>query len=340
MSIISNKRLKKELGVTWAGIVVFSLLIMFSGCAVIRDARLAQQSDQAPPGERTVTAKEAGISQGAILTIDQTIEISLMYNPLAVQARQALKIAESQARDALAPYFPQINASAGMRTATNNTRLKDKTVKTPTGTVTYDGASNDTTDSYSASINLDQLLFDFGRTHYLVQQAHFNKIAAEERLRKTENELTYQARLAYYRLRKAESLLTVAEEAEAQSKLSLELVTALFEVGRGIAADVARSEVDLAQARFTLVNAKSETEIARAALNQVMGLASAPDYILVDPPREEIEGAIDDLMAQAREHDPELLALAAEEKAASYAVDYSVADLFPRLSVSGAYTWK
>lgn len=322
-----------------AGLVGFITVVMLSGCAVIRDARLAQRSDQAPPGERTVTPGEAGINPGSVLTIDQAIEISLKYNPLAVQARQALKIAESQACDALAPYFPQINASAGIKTATNNTRLEDKTVKTPAGSVTYEGASNDTTDSYSASINLDQLLFDFGRTHYLVRQAHYNKIAAEERLRKTENDLTYQARLAYYQLLKAESLLKVAEEAEAQSKLSLERVTVLFEVGRGIAADVSRSEVDLAQARLTLVNAKSEVETARASLNQVMGLASDPDYTLADPPREEIEGTLDDFMAQAREHDPELLALAAEEKAASYAIDYSIADLFPRFSVSGAYTW-
>lgn len=319
--------------------LVALVVALLPACAVIRDARLAQKSDQAPPGERTVTAEEAGIVSGSVLTIDQAVDASLKYNPQAVQARQALKVAESQARDALAPYFPQISASAAERTATNNTRLEDKTVKTPAGNVTYKGASNDTTDSYSAGFSVDQLLFDFGRTHYSVRQAHFRKIAAEERLRETENELSYQARLAYYRLLKAQSLLAVAEEAEAQSKLHFEQVTVLKEVGRGISADVARAEVDLVQARLNLVNAKSELETARAGLNQAMGLASDPDYVLVDPPREEISGALEEFMAQARERDPELQALAAEEKAASAAVDYSIADLFPRLSASGSYNW-
>jgi outer membrane protein TolC len=315
---------------------------LFAGCAVLRDARLAQKSDQAPPGERTVTAAEAGIAPGTVLTLDQAIDTSLKFNPQMVQARQALKIAESQARDALAPYFPQISASASERTATSNTQAPTVTLPTVPGGKPKTSApeyTNDTTDSYSAGFTLDQLLFDFGRTHYAVRQANMKKIAAKERLRETENELAYQVKLAYYRLLKAQSLLQVATEAEAQSKLRLEQVTVLKEVGRGIGADVARAEVDLAQARLDQVNARSELETARAGLNQAMGLASDPDYTLADPSREEISGTLDELMAQARERDPEFQALAAEEKAASAAVDYSIADLFPRLSATGSYNW-
>ena len=288
-----------------------------------------------------MTAAEAGIAPGSVLTLDRSIEIALKYNPQMVQAVQAYKVAESQAKSALAPYFPQINASASERTATNNTRSSSTTVKGPVpgSSTTLPGPSNDTTDSYSAGISVDQLLFDFGRTHWSVRQANMRKIAAKERMRETENELAYQVKLAYYRLLKAQSLLQVSTEAEAQSKLHLEQTTVLTEVGRGIAADVARAEVDHAQSQLDLVNAKSELDSARAALNQAMGLASDPDYTPVEPAREEITGTLDELMDQARKNDPEFQALAAEEKAASYAVDYSIADLFPRLSASGAYQW-
>ena len=339
--------IRARLALTGLAVLVAFLL---PACAVIRDAKLAQKEKKAPPGERTVTAAEAGIVPGSALTLDQSVDIALKFNPQMVQAVQAYKVAESQACSALAPYFPQIKASASERTATSNVRVHDKTVNqvvpfppplvgSTIVSVPLPGESNDHSNSYSAGISVDLLLFDFGRTHWAVRQANMNKIAAKERVRETENELAYQTKLAYYRLLKAQSLLTVATEAEAQSNLHLEQVSVFVEVGRGIAADTARAQVDHAQAQLDLVNAKSELDSARAVLNQAMGLASNPDYTLVDPAREEISGTLDELMDQARKNDPEFQALAAEEKAASYAVDYSISDLFPRFTASGAYQW-
>jgi hypothetical protein len=50
--------------------------LLVSGCATIRRAREAQDAARIPPGERTVTAAEAGLSSNSVLTLDGALDIA------------------------------------------------------------------------------------------------------------------------------------------------------------------------------------------------------------------------------------------------------------------------
>jgi len=299
--------------------------VLLSGCPAIHRARDAQNPKKTPPGERTVTAEEAGIAADSTITLDRAIEIATNYHPSAVQARQNVEIARVQYRNAVSGYLTSAQTSAGYSRGTSN--------------VAPNKPTNRAQDNYSANLGLNMTVFDFGKTPALVRQANANKIASEKSLESAINDLTYQVTVAYYGLIQAQSLLTVAMDQERDFRVHLEQVQALFEVGRNIKLDVTKAGVDWNNSKLSLLNAQNGVLNTRAALNQAMGLAECPVYQVTEPPVDDYNPNLDNLMAATREKNPQLLALLAQEQAASAGIDASVAALFPWVSLSAGKTW-
>jgi outer membrane protein len=308
-----------------------------AGCSHIKQARLAQDASQAPPGERTVTAEEAGLAAGSELTIEQAVEIALKYHPQMVVAKQNLAIAETQAKDAVSGYLPTAQLTGQYQRSTQNYSPRAGSSSIPG--VTAPKPSNDSSDYYNVNTNLNQLLLDFGRTCAAVRQAGANKLAAEQQLRSATVNVTYQVRQAYYDLSKARALYQVALDTEHGFEVHLDQTKALVEVGRRIQYDLVKAEVDLSNAQLNVISADNAMKTARATLAQAMGLAEDPGFTTVEPPVTERMVDFDGLMKEARENNPDYLALMEREKAASAGVDYSIADLYPSISVGGGYTW-
>jgi outer membrane protein TolC len=265
------------------------------------------------------------LSSNTVLAIDEALRIGLQWSPVVVQARQALVSADQQVRQARSAYLPTADTGAGVRRATSNSGQQE--------------ASGNSSKSYSASVSADLLLYDFGRTPAAVREVVLRLLAAEARLRASENSTAYQIRTGLYDLLRAQELLIVAQENERQYKVRLGQVRALAEVGRRIKYDITKAEVDLGNAEVTLIDARNAVRTARATLNRRLGLAEEPGYRVADPPAVAPPAGFEDLMKAARERQPELASLRAEEKAASAVVDQAVADLYPSLRASGEYGW-
>lgn len=299
--------------------------IFIGGCGPIHRAREAQNLRDIPPGERTISAAEVGLDSGSTLTMDKAIDIALKSHPSIVQARQNVEIAKAQYRSAIGGYSPTLSASAGYRNSTSNVQGRP--------------ASNTSQHSYSAGLSMGMLLFDFGKTPAFVRQSYLDMISAEETLHSAVNDLTYQVTVAYHQLEKAKSLQKVAEDTERQFRVHLEQTQVLFEVGRRIKYDVTKAEVDLGNAQLNMISARNAVQTAQAALNQTMGLTEAPDYQIEAPPIENISSDIDLLMDTARENNPDLLALVAQELAATAGIDYAIYSLLPSISLGAGYNW-
>jgi outer membrane protein len=295
-----------------------------SGCATVRRAREAQDAAQVPPGERTVTAAELNLSSNSLLTLDAALQIALDYHPSVTQARQNLIAAAAQVQQARAAYLPAVDASAGYRRATANSQGAN--------------GSNHSRDLYSGALDLNLLLYDFGKSPAIVRQAYARQLAAEETLRATRNNVIFVVRTTFFNLSKAQELVQVADQAVHQFQAHLDQVRAFAEVGRRTRYDVTKAEVDLGNAQLALISANNGVANARAALHRSLGLAEEPGYrIGAPPPPEDIARPIDELMAMARQHHPELWALKAQERVASAVVDEQIAALYPALNLQGQY---
>lgn len=309
--------------VAWAWPLLLTLCICAAGCATVKRARAIQNATRFPPGERTVTAAEVGLDTNSVLELTTALQIASVSHPLIAQASQNLVAASVQIREAEAAARPALSAGAGYRRGTANA------AGTP--------ASHSSDDSYSAALDLNLLLYDFGKTPARVRQARARRIAAAETLRAVHSDIVFGVRTAYLDLGKSQELLRVAEEALRQYQSHLTQVRAYAEVGRRIRYDVIKAEVDLGNAQLNLINASNAVVSARAGLNRSLGLAEDPPYRLGSIPDETVGGDETQLMAQARTCHPELRALLAQEQAASAALDEAIADLYPALNLQAEY---
>ncbi|MEI8351237.1 MAG: TolC family protein [bacterium] len=305
-------------------VLLVSGLCLGTGCATLRHAREVQNGEHTVPGERRLTAREAGLSSNTLLTIDRALAISLAYHPSIFQAQQALEAATAQVYQARAAYWPQLSASAGETRSTANTA----------GTPESHHAAN----SFSGSLGLNLLVYDFGKTPAQVRQAYARQLAAAEALRSARSDLAYSVRTAFYTLGKSLELSQVSADAVRQYRDHLAQVESFREVGRRTRYDQTKSEVDLGNAQLNLIRAQSDVSDARAALNRQLGLTEEPGYTTrPDDPAAFPAASAETLMETARKHHPGLRRLQIEEQVASAAVDEAIASLYPEIGLQARY---
>lgn len=308
----------------WTRVLLAGTLCLAAGCATVRHARQVQRGDQAVAGERLLLAAEAGLSSNTVLTLDQALSIALAYHPSLFQAQQALVAATAQVYQARAAYWPELGANAGSSRATANTAGVRET--------------HDADNGYSGALSLSLLVYDFGKTPAQVRQAYARQIAAAESLRSARNDLAYSVRTAFYSLGKTLELEQVAQDAIRQYQDHLDQVRAFRDVGRRTRYDLTKSEVDLGNARLTLIKARTDVSDARAALNRSLGLAEEPGYSQQPDPSTTYPAATaGPLMAQARTNHPGLRLVKAQEILAHAAVDEAIASLYPEIGLQAKY---
>ncbi|OGV41988.1 MAG: hypothetical protein A2X46_13270 [Lentisphaerae bacterium GWF2_57_35] len=316
---MGGRQLTKRLSLSFLGLA----LMLATGCATVRRAREVQADRNPPPGERTVSAAEVGLTSNSTLNLQEALRIALTYQPVVAQAQQNLAAASAQLRQSRSAYAPTVDARAGYQRGTSNTGLEP--------------ANNDSKNSYSGSIGLDWLVYDFGKTPAVVRQAYARQSAAAASLKAARNNAAFNVRTAFFALRQNEELLAVAHEAERQFRQHLEQVTAFMEVGRRTQYDVTKAEVDLGNAQLELIFARNAVKTARAGLNRSLGLAEDPGYRLGELMDMASSTNLTELMTLARQQQPELLVLKAQERVAFAAVDEAIANLYPSLSLQAQY---
>ena len=295
------------------------LLTVLCGCKTVKNARQVQASGDRLPGETTLTAEQAGLTQGRALTLALLEQIAREHHPSLLQARQAIESARLQCKMTRSSRLPQISASGAYNRSTQNSWGRS--------------TRSEMRGSWSGSLGLDLLLYDFGRLDAEEKQVIEALLAAEEQLRDAELEVTYNVRAAFFEHHRSDHLLRVALESVQQYAEHLEEARIMTEVGTRRKYDVTKAEVDLGNARLDVVTASNNLVVAHAELNRALGLAENPAYSLADAQLPIVQKNATALMDLARGNAPSLAVLRARERAASAYVDQTIAELYPELSL-------
>ena len=296
----------------------FSVLFIF-GCSTVKQARQAQTGTNRLPGEMTAAAAQMGLSPAGRYALTNFETVAHTYHPTLLQARQNVESARLQYRMTHSSRLPQITTSGTYNRSTQNA-----------GRDTSTGMRG----SWGGSLGLDLLLYDFGKLDAGERQALESLIAAEEQLRETELDVTYNVRAAFFEHHRSDELVRVAVESEQQYAQHLEEARIMVEVGTRRRYDVTKAEVDLGNARLTLITTSNALVNARAQLNRSLGLAEQTAFDIGDGFLATYLGSsADTLMTTARDNAPALAVLRARERAASAYVDQTIADLYPDLSL-------
>ena len=122
-------------------------------------------------------------------------------------------------------------------------------------------------DVYNLNTTINQPLFTGGFNLATYRSAKIGVDLSKETLETAKRDLVLQVRVGYFSILRAEKFLDVAQQQVKQFEAQLEVTKAFFEVGIVPKNDVLLAEVNLANARQSLVKAANDVATAKASFN-------------------------------------------------------------------------
>ncbi len=297
------------------------LALGLAGCSTVQEARQAQDPRRTPLGERTPIPAELGLYSNTVLSLDKAISIAMRTTPQVAIASQNLTLASQQVVAARAAQYPTANGSAGYQHNMGNSHA--------------DLSSFDSAEGYSAGVNADYTIYDFGKLRAQSRQRRAQLQAAQARFRSTANDTYWQTATAFYDLCQAQALVGINQEALRQFNEHLKQTQVLVEIGNRTRYDLTKAEVDLENARLELLSASNACVAARAVLIRRLGLIIDPGFVVQPPTAQDPStGSLTGSLAIAYRDNPDLQALRHDQTAAMSGVDAAVADIYPSLNFS------
>lgn len=262
------------------------------------------------------------IVKGSFLTLDECVHIALKHHPYLAASAGALRAAESRIGQARSGFFPQITFQS------NFSRIGPSLLSQPSAPYNY----------YSNALSVNQTFFDFGKTWTSVDIASLNKASIEADYRDAVASVVLGVRLAYYAFLKARMSQQVALETVDKFHQHYDIAKTFFETGKSSKIDVTSAEVNLSNARIQLLSAQNTFNVARASLNQAMGITSTADYdIREDFQLEQAGGSFENALAQAYENRPDIYSMTRKRQSLERTVDLNKKGYLPVLSGNAAY---
>jgi len=282
----------------------------------------------APAGLPFATPQEA---VGREIAIEEAVTIALANQP-TIQTRAASYVAAQQrVAQALSPLLPQLS---GLWNGFQQKTVQSVTVASTGQNVTLATVGVST----QASVTASQLLFDFGKTWAATDVAKAQSQSAREDVEVQKDLIALAVKQSYYGLLLASRLVVVNAQALDRADLNLRSAQGFFEVGTQPRFAVTRAEVDVANARVSLIRAQNAVSLTRIALNTVMGIpVNAPTRVVDILAYEPFPVDRDSLVAEALRKRAEYRQAKFQSDAAEATVRQTFRNFFPDIVASGTY---
>ncbi len=220
-----------------------------------------------------------GLTQTAVLSLEDCIRIALENNSQLKNTELAFDAAKQDVLSSYQGILPSITTSAGRgKVVTGPSEYLSNEpvgIDPETGNVIYEQRTRkierSTRESSSASINLNQTIFDGGIWWNQIRKAKTDKKASKYDLIAQRNNTINQIQQAFFELGKQIKLLEVDSLAVARSQAQLERAEQMYELGATAQLDVFRARVNLGNDRISKLQQKNTVTQARKNLNVTMG---------------------------------------------------------------------
>ncbi|MCB1479111.1 MAG: TolC family protein [Tepidamorphaceae bacterium] len=264
-------------------------------------------SDGAPAATGSATPRRREKAPAGHMTLAQAISMAVRQNPeigyqdaRAYDAYYGIKVAQSQ-------YMPRIDGSIG-------TGYRIDGTYTNNGADLYkDGSASDSV-ALEASVQLKQLLYDFGSTRRDIDRAKFLYVMERFKRQAKIEDVVFETITAYLTLLEQQKLLEAARE-NLRAHEEFEGLVRLNEAnGNGTVADVNRVVARKIDAQTLLTDLEANAEDAADRFRRLTHmspgkLASPPSVDRVIPPN------LDAALAMLPDHNPVLLSIRANAAA-------------------------
>jgi len=272
---------------------------------------------------------------GKPLNLEQVLAIALKIHPSLQSSQAAIEASRARVEQALAAYYPQINFNASYNASTFNfVAIPGVSVRPLTYNWTF-------LDIFSVGPTLTQTIYDFGRTRNNAQINRENSRASEQDLVTAKQTVVLNVKLAYLGRIQAQRIVVVAEDTVKQVQEHLDQAKGFYQAGTRPKIDVTKAEVDLATAELALIQARNSLQVARATLNNAMGLRESMIFPIEDTLEfQKKEITLQEILQTAYEQRPEILQLKARQLSQEATIKLAQSSYYPILSGNASYLWR
>lgn len=193
---------------------------------------------------------------------------------------------------------------------------------------------------HSNTVSASMPIYTGGKLSGTIKQAKAGYLISEQGLQKAYNDMRTTVTNGYFDMLQADNMQKLGRESVERLADHLKNVEAQYEVGVVAKVDVLRSQVELANAKQSLIKAENAYQIAEANLNKIVGLPMDTqlklDNILVYTPYEnDMQYCLD----YAAKHRPELEQAKQNVEAAKGALRVAISGHMPQIAASASQNW-
>jgi outer membrane protein len=248
-----------------------------------------------------------------VLTLRQAVDLALRSNPLVTAAEAGEKEAEARIQQARSAYMPRVQFSESFQRGNNPvyvfTSLLTQQQFTEDNFAIGSLTHPDALTNYQPRLMVEQVLFNDRQTSRRVEAARFTRQLAGEETRRSQSDVVLHVVETYFGVALAEKNLEVARLSVESAEADLARAESIYESGRSTAADVLSVRVHLAAMREQQIRASNDLAVARAALNDALGVRLDRAFELTTPLESRAptpEASLEEYRRVAAENRPEI----------------------------------
>jgi len=258
-------------------------------------------------------------------TLMELTDLALNNNPQTKLAWDSIRESQAGVELARAGYWPLITADYSY---------------TRSRTVNFSGQSNSAQNRYGPGISLSYLLWDFGTRSGTLDSAKYTLAAAELSNSQTLQDVILAVEQNYYQVLGLQALVQADELNAQDAETNLDAVHQNQKSGLATIGDVYTAQAALASTELALQTAQGQLAVAQGQLAVSVGfsadtllpLAPWETHVKAEMPRSSVQ----QLLQQARQARPELLASKAGGQAAIASLEAIRGQGWPTLSLAAS----
>lgn len=265
------------------------------------------------------------------LTLRQAVEMALTDNPAVRDARERVAAAQARAGETKSRRLPQVSFNGigklGLSGATNGLGL----LGLPASPFYRD---------LSDAVNVNQTVFDFGRTRYAVNTARAEAEAARHDLDSVRIHIAGRAYESFLKVLSAKRVIGVGEQALHQRQAIERKAAEFSDAGLSSKLEENLAQVGVSTAQLALSRARSDERLAWVEFYGALGRPEGEHWDLVEPEFQMVRpGEVAPEIDRALKNRPDLKAMQSEIEAQQARVRYAQSLRRPTLNGvwSGGY---
>jgi outer membrane protein TolC len=272
-----------------------------------------------------------------VLTLEKSIELALAQNPYHLATEERIDGAQSQVRDAVSGFLPQLRTSGIINLSEKLFQLEFPSFipgEPPTR------VEVDFTRDYQFTFDLSIPLYTGGRLKAGLKQANYNLKSTQESVRQSKQLTVFNTKRAFYGCLLAREFVRVAELALKDAEDLYKNVKSQYDVGLASQFDLLRSEVRVVNLRPQLIQAKNSYETAMLNLKTLLGMDIATPIevqgnLIYKPVAPDSEESV----TRALQNRPEINQLTYQRKITEQMKVIARSQKLPSLAISGQFNF-